>query len=464
MAHESDSRLRCLPSVSRVLSAPEVQRYVVSLGHPAVTRVVRETIGRYRDSALAAPLGDGRRVLSAVVEEVVRALAGQGKVSLSTVVNGTGVLLHTNLGRAPLSRAALSQLVEIASGYCTLELDRATRKRGSRHQHVEPLLAELCGAEGSLAVNNNAAAVWLVLRALAAGRKVVVSRGELVEIGGGFRIPDILRDAGVELVEVGTTNRTRIEDYAAACSADALMILRVHRSNFEMVGFTEMPSLAALANLARERGLQLVVDQGSGALVDLPAAGIQGEQTVKGAIAAKADLVCFSGDKLLGGPQAGLIVGKADLIARIAQHPMMRALRPGKLELAALEATLRAHRSGAAGDEIPFHMMLHEPLSEVRARADRLAAGIVGLGAGWSADVRPTQNRIGGGAAPTALIEGYGVFLSRLEWSADDLAQAFAGLHPSVIGRIEDDRLVVEARTLLVGDVEVTLQAMRAIA
>jgi L-seryl-tRNA(Ser) seleniumtransferase len=290
--------------------------------------------------------------------------------TLRPVINGTGVIIHTNLGRAPLSDGALAAMQAVAGGYSNLEFDLAAGERGSRYDHTRTLLAELTGAEDGLVVNNNAAAVFLVLSALAAGREVLISRGQLVEIGGGFRIPDVLRQSGARLVEVGTTNRTHLPDFASALTPQSAAIMRVHSSNFKQIGFVTMPEPAELAALARAQGLLFIDDLGSGTLLDVGPLGLAHEPTVPESVAAGADLVTFSGDKLLGGPQSGLIVGRRELIAQLRRHPLTRALRVDKLTLAALEATLRTYQRGRAQTEIPVWQMLVAPVAALHARAE----------------------------------------------------------------------------------------------
>jgi len=350
------------------------------------------------------------------------------------VINATGVIVHTNLGRAPLAAAALEQVVDAARGYSNLEYDLEAGGRGSRQSHVAELVGRLTGAEAALVVNNNAAAVMLALATLAEGREVLVSRGELIEIGDGFRIPDVLTRSGARLHEVGTTNRTRAADYENAIGPETAVLLRVHQSNFRVVGFTEQPQLQELADVARAHELVLVDDLGSGALVD-----IGDEPTARASLAAGADLVCFSGDKLLGGPQAGIIVGRADLVERLRRHPLQRALRADKLTLAALEGTLRLALD--APDEIPVLRMLREPSEAVRARAQRLA-GLVG------GDVEETVARAGGGALPLAELPSFACAVE------ESLAATLRAGEPPVIGIVRDGRLLLDCRTLADPEVE----------
>ena len=344
------------------------------------------------------------------------------------MLNATGIVVHTNLGRAPLSAAALERVAAVGAGYSNLEYDLEEGARGSRQDHLAPLLRRLTGAEAALVVNNNAAAVLLALAALAEGREVLVSRGELIEIGDGFRIPDVLVRSGARLVEVGTTNRTRAADYDRAVGPETALLLRVHQSNFRVVGFTEQPRVAELAAVAARHGLPLVDDLGSGALVET-----EGEPTPAASLAAGADLVCFSGDKLLGGPQAGIVAGRADLVDRLRRHPLQRALRADKLSLAALEGTLAL--SLERPEEIPVARMLREPAEAVRARAQRLAEAVGGA-------VEETVARVGGGALPLAELPSFACAVE------EELAAALRAGEPPVVAVVRDGRTLLDCRTL----------------
>ena len=350
---------------------------------------------------------------------------------LRRTLNATGILVHTNLGRAPLPEAALERVSEVGRGYSNLEYDLAGGRRGSRQEHVTGILRRLTGAEAALVVNNNAAAVMLALAALAEGREVLVSRGELIEIGDGFRIPDVLARSGARLVEVGTTNRTRASDYERAIGSETGAILRVHQSNFRVLGFTERPELRRLAEIARRTGLPLVDDLGSGALVDL-----HDEPQARDSVAAGADLVCFSGDKLLGGPQAGIVVGRAELVERLRRHPLQRALRADKLTLAALEGTLQLYLDPErARREVPVLRMLEEPLESVRGRAERLSAAV-------GRAVEETVARVGGGALPLMELASFACAVE------EELAEPLRLGEPPVVGVVRDGRLLLDCRTL----------------
>jgi L-seryl-tRNA(Ser) seleniumtransferase len=355
-------------------------------------------------------------------------LAALRAPSLRRVLNATGVIVHTNLGRAPLADAAIQQVSATARGYANLELDLLSGTRGSRQDHAAVLLRRLTGAEAAIVVNNNAAALLLALAALGDGREVIVSRGELIEIGDGFRIPDVLARSGARLVEVGTTNRTRAQDYDRAVTDDTALLLRVHQSNFRVVGFAEQPRTADLAAVARRHGLPLLDDLGSGSLGE-----IAGEPSARDSLAAGADLVCFSGDKLLGGPQAGIVAGRADLVETLRRHPLHRALRIDKLSLAALEATLRLYLD--APERIPVLRMLREDAAVVRARAERLAALVGGV-------VEETVARAGGGALPLHEIPSFACAVD------EELTAPLRAGEPPVIGIVRDGRLLLDCRTL----------------
>jgi len=378
-----------------------------------------------------------------LVERALAELTAARVPALRRALNATGVIVHTNLGRAPLPEAALARALEVGRGYSNLEYDLAAGGRGSRQDHVAAILRRLTGAEAALVVNNNAAAVMLALGALAEGREVLVSRGELIEIGDGFRIPDVLARSGAVLREVGTTNRTRAADYERAVGPETAVLLRVHQSNFRVVGFTEQPSVEDLAAVAAQHGLPLVDDLGSGVLVSL-----EGEPSARESLAAGADLVCFSGDKLLGGPQAGIVVGRAELVDRLRRHPLQRALRADKLTLAALEGTLGLYLDPErALREVPVLRMLNEPLETVRARADRLAAAVDG-------EVEETVARVGGGALPLAELASYACAVE------EPLAEPLRLGEPPVIGVLRDGRLLLDCRTLTDAEAEEVVAAV----
>ncbi len=401
---------------------------------------------------------------TAVLEEAKRRVREALRPNLRRVVNGTGVVVHTNLGRSPLAPSVLAFIEETASGYSNLEFDLKKGGRGIRYSVVEPLVKELTGAEAALVVNNNAGAVFLCLKALAEGREVVVSRGELVEIGGAFRVPDVMAQSGALLREIGTTNRTHPRDYEAAIGENTAMLLKVHTSNFAVVGFTSSVSMAEVAGIAKRRGILAMEDLGSGNLVDFSAYGFAPEPTVQDAVASGADVVCFSGDKMLGGPQAGIIVGKNEVLDRVKHHPLNRALRIDKLTLAALEATLRLYRDPrAALEAVPVLAMLTAPETRIRRRAQKLAARLHSLGIpGLEVRVVRVTSRVGGGALPRQDLPSAACSLTLSGKSAARLEEALRGGDPPVIGRIENGGLLLDARTLTEKDIPLALRAVRA--
>lgn len=387
--------------------------------------------------------------LAALLDEVERRLSEDARETLFGVINATGVVIHTNLGRAPLAPEAVAAMTR-AAGYGNLEFDLDSGRRASRHDHLGGLIAGVTGAAGGLAVNNCAGAVVLALAALAAGTPVIVSRGELVEIGGGFRVPDIVAQSGAQLVEIGTTNRTHLHDYekAVADHPEARVILRTHPSNFRITGFTSAPPLAELAAFAHARGLLVVEDLGGGALIDLAPFGIVGEPRVQDSVNAGADLVIFSGDKLLGGPQAGIVAGSRDLIDVVSRHPLARALRLDKLSLAALAATLRLYRAPSdPAVRVPVLLMLTQTTEAIRARAERLAAMVCDVGE-LQTEIVETQSYAGGGAMPMHALPGYALALQTPAIGAEALARRLRTGSIAVIGRIERDRVLLDMRTV----------------
>jgi L-seryl-tRNA(Ser) seleniumtransferase len=461
----NDARLRALPAVE-----PLVERAVRALGddpaapaRPLVVEAARDVLARERDALSRDPA----REPEADDERLARIVAGareRARPRQERVINATGVVLHTNLGRAPLSGAARRALGEAAAGYLALEYDVPAGKRSERALGVEAWLTRLTGAEAALVVNNGAAALLLAVWSLAQGRQVIVSRGELIEIGGSFRLPEILERAGATLVEVGTTNRTRIDDFRRALGADSALLLRVHPSNFRLVGFHERPSREEMAGLAREANLPFVEDVGSGALVPTEDFGLEHEPTVSESLTGGADLVTFSGDKLLGGPQAGLIVGRSAWIGRLKRDPLARALRVDKLTVAALEATLAAYVDPArARHELPALALLDASagaLAEcaarlaqaIRAALDGAAGGASPAARGIAVDVVPEASEVGGGALPGAVLPTSAVALAGPGLSAAALERRLRLGRPPIVARIRDDRVLLDARTLLFED------------
>ncbi|MGD8397830.1 MAG: L-seryl-tRNA(Sec) selenium transferase [Anaerolineae bacterium] len=448
-----ESELRKLPSVDRLLQEEEVSGLAERWGHELVVDAAREALDAarvtIREGAACPPL-------EALVLDVGTRLADHLRPTLRPAINATGVIVHTNLGRAPLSDETRSAMDAVTVGYSNLEYDLGAGRRGSRYEHAEEILCRLTGAEAALVVNNNAAAVLLILMALARGREVIISRSQLVEIGGGFRIPDVMRQSGARLVEVGTTNRTYADDYEAAITEDTAALMRVHRSNFQLVGFTHEPALAEMVALADTRGILLFDDLGSGTLLDTAPYGLAHEPTMQESIAAGAPLVSCSGDKLLGGPQAGIILGRAELIARLKKFPLTRALRVDKTTLAGLQATLRHYLLGEAVEKVPVWCMISTSHEMLRERAARWARELQARGV--PGRVVSGQSTVGGGSLPGETLPTH---LLALELVAPDTvaARLRAGV-PPVVARIEDGRLVFDPRTVLPEQEAVLLEAI----
>ncbi len=456
--------LRALPSVDVLLGALAADPALRGIPRRRLTETVREVLAGERRRLLEAG-GTPPAGIDALSRGIVAHLTKGGVFSLAPVINATGVVLHTNLGRALLSPLAQERLLRASAAYTNLEMDLARKERGSRYAHVEGLLRRLTGAPASLVVNNNAAAVLLALESLARGKEVIVSRGELIEIGGEFRIPDIMRRSGAVLREVGTTNRTHLKDYANAIGPETALILKVHTSNYRVVGFTAAVSSKELVDLGRARGVTVMEDLGSGCFVDLTRYGFPHEPTVPEVVAAGVDLVSFSGDKLLGGPQSGIVVGRADLIDTLAHNPLNRALRIDKFTVAALEATLYAYESGNAIETIPTLRMLTEPLGGIRRRARRLlrllpADAQRALGAA----VIEATSQVGGGALPTVELPTAALTLGAPSQPAEDLDARLRAGQPPVLGRLLDDRLLLDCRTVLPGDVATLAQLITTLA
>ena len=432
------ARLRSLPSVDSLLAQAAARELLQLHSRELAVEALRAELADTRQSILEAQKVDFSP--AAIIQRTGNRLRKESQPSLRPVINATGVIIHTNLGRAPLSDAALEAMRAAANAYSTLEFDLDSGQRGSRLVHATELLRDLTGAEAALVVNNNASALVLILSALATGREAVISRGQLVEIGGGFRIPDIMAQSGAHLVEVGTTNRTRLADFAGAITDQTSMLLRVHSSNFKQIGFVQQPSLAEFAALARREQLLAVDDLGSGTLIDTAQFGLDHEPTVQESIAAGVDLLCFSGDKLLGGPQAGIILGKADAVDRLKAHPLARALRVDKLTYAALLATLAQYRRGEALTQIPVWRMISRSLDDIAATAQRwakLTGGAVVAG----------ESTVGGGSLPGATLP---TRLLALDCPAPEaLKTALRQAEPPVIARIAAGQVLLDPRTVL---------------
>lgn len=431
---------RSLPSVDVLLRAVQ-DTANGTLPHAELVALARTVLDDARQSLRAGTAPPSQDDLAAEVATRIHALT---QPSLRPVINASGVIIQTNLGRAPLSTAALQAMQSVAHGYSNLEYDLDAGERGSRYQHLTVLAARLTQAEAALVVNNNAAAVLLVLSCFCAGKDVLVSRSQAVEIGGGFRIPDVLRQSGARLVEVGTTNRTYARDYAEAITPDTAAILTVHRSNFRIIGFTHDPADAELRQLAADTGILWIDDWGSGSLIQPATYGLAHEPTVQERVAAGCDLVCFSGDKLLGGPQAGLIVGKAAHVARLRKHPLLRALRVDKLTIAALEATLLSYVQGRAEAELPVWQMISTTLDILHSRAEALARRL--LSYEYKVDIIQCESAVGGGSLPGETLPSWAI---ALPGPPDALHARLRQGHPAVVGRIQDDRLLLDLRTVL---------------
>ena len=440
MLRSPDDFLRKLPSVDALLRDAGVAALVDEFGHGTVAGWIRQTLGDLRANR---PTDDSEPA-SVVVGRLQRKAEEARLQRLRNVINATGIVLHTNLGRAPLADAAIKAVAEAARN-TNVEIELADGKRSHRGRQLNELWQALTGAESSFVVNNCAAATLLTLQALAAGREVVVSRGQLIEIGGAYRLPDVFRMSGAILREVGTTNRTRTSDYEAAINEQTAALLRVHPSNFRVVGFTESVEITDLAELAHSRGLAAIDDIGSGALVDLAPYGLPDEPTVAASLRDGADLVLFSGDKLLGGPQCGVILGKETFVKRLRESPLARALRVDKLTLAALQATLMVYARGKAIDEIPVLRMLTRPAAAVKADAERLAGRLT---AGIKANVEATEAHAGGGSLPTRTLPSFAIALRPAGLNPNELARRLRIGTPSVVGRVERDAVLLDLRTV----------------
>ncbi len=476
MAERTESPLRNLPQVGDLLNSERGANLVSQHGHEEAKRAAREAIDGARRLILASlkshtptkteliqSIGDSEALREAILDAAERWISDRKRPSQCRVINGTGVILHTSLGRAVIPPAAWAEAAEIARGYSLLELQRDSGKRGDRDEHVNGLICELTGAEAATVVNNNAAATWLILNQLAgAGGEVVISRAHMVEIGGSYRMPDVMRMSGAAMVEVGATNKCRARDYEQAITERTSCLLKVHTSNYRIEGFTEFASLEELVAIGQTRRVPVVYDLGAGALVDLRPHGLHDEPTVQELVATGADLVCLSGDKLLGGPQAGIIVGRADLIQAIKRNQMFRMLRCDKITLSLLEATLRLYRNPeSAWQEVPTLRMISEPLGLVQARAEWLMLAL-SEALGTETELVEHEAFIGGGSLPTERLPSYAVRLAAGGHTCDSLATALRRGEPSVFGRIVHDQLLLDCRTIRDDDVaEIALAVSR---
>ncbi len=438
--------LRSLPSVDALLQ--QSSALIAEYGRPLTVRALRESLEAARAEVRAGELAPSSATLLSLAHS---RLAAWTRATLEPVINATGVILHTNLGRAPLSKAAMEAMLAASTGYTNLEFDLETGKRGSRLIHAEALLKQLTGAEAAVVVNNCAAAVLLVLSALAKGKRVIIPRSQLVEIGGGFRVPDVMKQSGAKLVEIGTTNKVRLADFEEALATPGL-VMRAHRSNFKIIGFTEEPALGEIVKVAHQYGAILIDDLGSGTLIDVVKYGMAHEPTVLESLAAGADLVTFSGDKLLGGPQAGIILGKADLLAKIKKHPLARAVRADKVRLAALSATLVHYLKAEAEREIPLWQMISQTSDNLKARAEFWQRQI-GCG-----EVVSAESTVGGGSLPGESLHSF--VLSLAVKSPDKFLANLRKNSPPIIAPTENDRVLLDPRTVLPEQEPVLLAAL----
>lgn len=465
MSNPATNSLRAIPSVDQLLRSDEAIQLRRAVGQQRLTDIAREVTDQIRAQIESGHLVENSReaLLAEGIQRLQQAGAHEALRGFSRVINATGVILHTNLGRAPLSAAAKSAVAREAAGYCTLEYDLSTGGRGKRGARAEELLIELTGAEAALVVNNCASAALLILSVLAHDGETIVSRGELVEIGGDFRVPDVMANSGTRMVEVGTTNRTRLEDYSRTINPKTRLIMRVHPSNYRIVGFTNSPELSTLSSLAHESGLLLYEDAGSGALIDLTKYGLGDEPIISDSIAEGADVVSFSGDKLLGGPQAGLIVGRKEIIERLRRSPLYRALRADKLCLAALEATLDAHRRNAL-DEIPLFQMLGLSADAIGTRARNLAQQLAETApSGLQATIVSGNSAIGGGSGPNVHPPTALLALSHERLTANEIEGKLRAASTPLIARIADDQVLLDLRTVDISDEPAVLSALKSL-
>ena len=451
------TNLRNIPSIDEILVLPRLQALLLRYNREFVVQQLRQAVDEIRQEIrLSLQVSTKLELTGLILQRLDRLIDKIGQGSLQKVINGTGVVLHTNLGRAPLGERALEYLEEMGRNYNNLEIDLESGERGTRYRHVEDLLTTLTGAEAGLVVNNNAAAVMLGLTSLAQNKEVIVSRGQLIEIGGAFRIPDVMKQSGARLIEVGTTNKTYISDYAEAINENTALLFSAHTSNYKIVGFSQEVSLEELVALGRHSHLPVLHDLGSGILADLGEWGLKEEPTVQTSVASGADIITFSGDKLLGGPQAGIIVGKQEYINTMKKHQLTRALRVDKLIIAALEGTLLEYLTGNALQGIPVLKMLTAEGAALLERAEQLGQAVQEkLGAGGkikAIKIIKTEDMVGGGAYPTYKIPGYGVQIAFAGAALETLSRQLRVMRPAVLTRKQEDTMLISVRTLLPGD------------
>lgn len=459
MKSDDRARLRLLPAVERVLNAATIMPLCKQHGRAVVTGWARDVLRELRHTSSSLP-SEAAAVEELVIQRITKCASRAVSQRLQKVINGTGIVIHTNLGRAPLAAAAMHAMVA-AAGCTNVEVDLESGQRGRRGAVVEALCQEVTGAQAALIVNNCAAATLLTLQALAAGRQVIISRGQLIEIGGSFRLPDVFRQAGAELHEVGTTNRTRLEDYAQAIGPQTAAILRVHPSNYRVSGFVEAASIADLVRLGRDYARPVIDDVGSGCLYDLAPYGLPNEPIIGDSVQAGADLVLFSGDKLLGGPQCGIIIGRRDLVDRLRSHPLARALRVDKLTLAALQATFEIHRAGRAFEEIPVLRQLAAKVEEIQARAKQMLNRLQSSApAPVAFSVENVASASGGGALPELTMPSSAIAIASAR--ADDIARQLRLGSPAVLSRVQEGRVLIDLRTVLPSDEELLIHCILA--
>jgi L-seryl-tRNA(Ser) seleniumtransferase len=453
----SDEGLRDLPSVDQLLRTDAARELRGLVGIRKLTNIARSVIAEIRASVRdgSVPVASNG-LLAEAIKRMEASARSEWQAGIKAVINATGVVLHTNLGRAPLSETAIAAIDE-AARYCSVEYDIASGARGGRAARVESLLKDLSGAEDVLVVNNCAAAALLILKVLAGDGETIVSRGELVEIGGDFRVPDVMASSGTRMIEVGTTNRTHLEDYRRAINASTRLIMRVHPSNYRIVGFASSPARAELSTLAREAGLPLYEDAGSGQLSDLQEYGVKDEPVVREIVNSGVDVISFSGDKLLGSAQAGLIVGKHAIIARLRKHPLYRALRSDKLRLAALEATLVSHQRDVAEIEVPVIRMLALTAEEIEQRARNIIDQVSGI----KLELQAGESTVGGGAGPTSTLTTTLIAISHPERSAQEIEHQLRGFSPPIISRISEGKVLLDLRTVFPDQLPAVLQALQ---
>jgi L-seryl-tRNA(Ser) seleniumtransferase len=460
MTKDKAGLLRQIPSVDEVLKSPSGQKWLKNYPRLFVLKGIRESIALFREDIM-----EGKRTEFSSEElysYIDQSIKGLSSLSLRPVINATGIVIHTNLGRAPLHKGAIENIISVSEGYSNLEYNLEEGKRGKRYDHIKDILKELTGAEEAIVVNNNAAAVLLCLSALARGKEVVVSRGELVEIGGSFRVPDVMLQSGAILHEVGTTNKTHLKDYASAINDSTALFLKVHQSNYRIIGFTEDVPIEELIKLGRLHGIPVMYDLGSGCFADLSVYGIRDEPVVKEIVNKGADIVTFSGDKLLGGPQAGIILGRKKYIDRISTHPLTRAVRIDKLTLSALEYTLSIYADmDRAINEIPVLKMLLQDIRIIKKRAERIARGLKKILPDFMITVEQDKSQAGGGSLPGISLQTYVVCLRHPSISATQIERILRRTEPPVISRIKEDMVLLDARTIRDKDLKTLLNAVK---